>query len=96
MELHRDTKNSCKGCGPQYEVTEGQIDRILQAPMFQDKERIVDDATYEARLEKCYSCSELMNQQTCMLCGCFVRVAAKYRDRSCPNVKDRKWIAFSS
>lgn len=90
-----ETNNSCKGCGPQYEVTEEQIDRILQAPMFQNKQIVVEDEVYNARLEKCFSCSKLLNRQTCLLCGCYVRVAAKYRDRSCPNVKERKWVAFS-
>lgn len=86
---------ACRGCGPQYEVTEQQIDRILQAPMFQDKELVVSENDYEERLSSCYSCEYLLNEQTCQLCGCYVRVAAKYRSKSCPNVRDRKWTAVS-
>lgn len=92
MNKQRSNLNSCRGCGPQYEVTEQQIDRILQAPMFQDETIVVSNQIYQDRLEQCDRCEQLMNKQTCLLCGCFVRVSAKYRSKSCPNVKDRKWL----
>ncbi|HIW34439.1 MAG TPA: hypothetical protein IAA29_16810 [Candidatus Paenibacillus intestinavium] len=93
MIQQQHTNNRCRGCGPQYEVTEQQIDRILLAPMFQDDAIVVSEQEYEKRLSLCNGCEKLLNKQTCLLCGCFVRVSAKYRSKSCPNLSDRKWSA---
>ncbi|MCR8659065.1 DUF6171 family protein [Paenibacillus endoradicis] len=94
MDEEARTDNRCRGCGPQYEVTEQQIDRILLAPMFQDDTIVVSDQEYAQRLSLCDGCDKLMNKQTCLLCGCFIRVSAKYRNKSCPNISDRKWSAI--
>lgn len=85
----------CKGCGPQYEVTEEQIDRILQSPMFLDHHVAVTEVIYRERLAQCEQCEHLYQMQTCLLCGCYVRVAAKYRAKSCPNVKNKRWSALT-
>ncbi|MUT66904.1 DUF6171 family protein [Paenibacillus sp. NEAU-GSW1] len=82
----------CKGCSDSYKVTEEQIQRILAAPMFQYPVSVSDDV-YEARLSECSACPKLMDGTTCLVCGCIVRVAAKYRNRSCPNANDRRWHA---
>jgi len=91
-----EPNRNCRGCGPQYEVTEAQIDRILQAPMFQDEAIVVPDSVYQERLTACHSCEHLQNMQTCLLCGCFVRVSAYYRTKSCPNVKNRSWGPYTN
>jgi hypothetical protein len=80
----------CKGCGPQYDVTEERITRMLEAPMFQTDIAVADEV-YEQRLALCWSCSRLMNGQTCTVCGCFVRVRAKFKDRGCPNPGEARW-----
>lgn len=92
QEQKLDALRACRGCGPQYEVTEQQIDRILLAPMFQDEQIAVEDDIYYERLSLCNDCEHLLNGQTCQLCGCFVRVSAKYRSKGCPNVRDKKWL----
>lgn len=92
-EVEQRNRN-CRGCGPQYEVTDAQIDRLLQAPMFQDERIVVPDHVYEQRLSVCQACEYLLQGQTCQLCGCFVRVAAKYRRRSCANVRQRGWQSY--
>ncbi|GIP15445.1 hypothetical protein J40TS1_10870 [Paenibacillus montaniterrae] len=95
--MNEESRNrTCRGCGPQYEVTEAQIDRILQAPMFQDETIVVPDHIYEQRLAACHGCEHLLQEQTCQLCGCYVRVSAKYRSKSCPNVKLRGWESYAN
>jgi hypothetical protein len=91
-----DSNRACRGCGPQYDVTEAQIDRVLQAPMFQDERIVVPAEVYEQRLSICRSCQHLLQAQTCQLCGCFVRVSAQYRSKSCPNVRDRGWATYTN
>jgi hypothetical protein len=81
---------ACKGCGPEYIVTEERITRMLEAPMFQT-EIAVPDEVYERRLEACRSCPKLMNGSTCAVCGCFVRIRAKYTNRGCPNPGKARW-----
>lgn len=92
--VEADRNRNCRGCGPQYEVTEAQIDRILQAPMFRDQSIVVPAEVYEQRLSACRACEQLLQGQTCQLCGCFVRVSAQYRSKSCPNVKQRGWESY--
>jgi len=85
----------CKGCREEYRATEEQIDRILQHPMFKaDSELCVPDSVYAQRLEHCSACAKLSYGTTCMICGCFVRVAAKYRNRACPKPGDSQWGKF--
>ncbi|WP_338552070.1 hypothetical protein [Paenibacillus sp. KS-LC4] len=86
----------CKGCDDSYTVTEAQIQRILAAPMFQSSERCVDDEVYAARLRECGSCPKLMSGTTCMVCGCIVRISAKYKEKSCPNPNDVRWRSVAS
>lgn len=81
----------CKGCRDDYRVTDEQINRILQAPMFQSEEHCVGDDIYVRRLEACAGCDKLMNGTTCTLCGCIVQVAAKLKERGCPKPGDDRW-----
>jgi hypothetical protein len=89
-------KASCKGCGEQYRVTDEQIDRMLEKPMFRSAELCVPDNVYEERLEQCLRCSRLQAGQTCTVCGCFVRIAAKYRERACPLPGDSRWAKHTA
>lgn len=86
--------NGCNGCRKEYRTTDAQIDRILAAPMFQSDELCVPDDVYVQRLDQCASCTKLMDGKTCLVCGCFVRVAAKYKARACPNPDERRWQAY--
>ena len=85
-------KEGCKGCRSEYRVTEEQIDRMLELPMFQSAELCVPEEVYEQRLNQCRGCPKLQFGNTCTVCGCFVRIAAKYKDRACPNPGDTRWL----
>ncbi|WP_424766845.1 hypothetical protein [Paenibacillus sp. sgz302251] len=86
------SNGNCKGCSDDYRVTDEQIDRILSAPMFQaGSELCVPDEVYVHRLKQCGGCPKLQSGTTCAMCGCFVRIAAKYRDRACPLPGDSRW-----
>lgn len=87
--------SSCKGCREEYRVTEAQIDRILKAPMFQSQELCVPDEVYKVRLEHCSDCTKLIDGKTCMVCGCFIRVATKLRDRACPHPANSRWSRYN-
>lgn len=82
----------CKGCQDSYRVTDEQIARILQAPMFQSAEHCVSDEIYANRLAACAGCDKLSNGTTCTLCGCIVQVAAKLKEKSCPRAGDNRWL----
>ncbi|WP_307202363.1 DUF6171 family protein [Paenibacillus harenae] len=85
----------CKGCRDDYRVTDEQIDRILSAPMFQS-DICVPDEVYERRLAECGNCPKFQYGTTCTVCGCFVRIAAKYKDRACPKAGDSRWAKHVS
>jgi len=90
-------QSPCKGCREEYRATEEQIDRLLDHPMFQaDSEISVPDSVYLGRLEQCMSCPRLSAGTTCLVCGCFVRVAAKYRNRACPLAGESRWAKFET
>ncbi|WP_274365421.1 DUF6171 family protein [Paenibacillus thermotolerans] len=94
MEAAAD--RSCKGCRSDVRVTEEQIGRILAAPMFQPGSgHCVPDAVYEERLRLCGACPKLLDGHTCALCGCFVKIAAKLKDKSCPAPGGAGWQRYS-
>jgi len=88
------SNNGCKGCRDDYLVTDEQIDRILAAPMFQSDISVPDDV-YEQRLQQCRDCPKFQYGTTCIVCGCFVRIAAKYKERACPNPGDSRWSKYA-
>lgn len=49
-----------------------------------------DDETYKKRLNECQSCDNLISG-VCIKCGCYVEFRAAFRNRKCPDTKNRKW-----
>lgn len=49
-----------------------------------------DDTLYSERLEKCKNCDNLISG-VCLKCGCYVEFRAAFRNKKCPDVKNRKW-----
>ena len=49
-----------------------------------------DDASYQKRLEVCRSCDNLISGM-CLKCGCYVEFRAAFRNKKCPDVKNKKW-----
>ena len=52
-------------------------------PLVGDGCGIVDDATYQRRLEVCRKCDRLSGNR-CAACGCFINVKARGRIFRCP------------
>ncbi|QAY68044.1 DUF6171 family protein [Paenibacillus protaetiae] len=91
-----DNHRGCKGCESSYHVTDQQINRMLQAPMFQSPEHCVTDEMYQLRLTACSGCDKLMNGTTCLICGCIVQITAKLKARSCAKPGDDRWEAAAA
>jgi hypothetical protein len=54
---------------------------------------LVDDDTYDERLQICQACPALQfGGTTCRHCGCLVTVRAKLADKACPAIPPR-WTA---
>lgn len=79
----------CPGCTASVN-DDAQIRRILAA-LSRRPEACVDDGMYEARLAACRACPDLAYGTTCLHCGCFVAVRAKFRDRHCPMPGGARW-----
>ncbi|MHA7962569.1 DUF6171 family protein [Paenibacillus sp. CAU 1782] len=93
MEKQYGYRDECKGCDNRYQVSSADIDRMLAAPMFSRSDVCVSDAEYDARLQACRSCPRLLDGETCSACGCYVRVAAKLKSKSCPLPGGGLWPA---
>lgn len=50
----------------------------------------VNDCLYNERLSQCRLCDNLISGM-CLKCGCYVEIRAVLKDKSCPNVDDKKW-----
>ncbi|WP_391571327.1 DUF6171 family protein [Cohnella sp.] len=86
----------CKGCRDDYRVSEERIDKMLATPLFRSDSGVcVPDDVYQERLSLCRDCSKLIGGHTCALCGCFVRIAAKLKDKSCPAPGGTGWRRYS-
>lgn len=96
MERHNGYRDECKGCGSNYQVSSSDIDRMLAAPIFSRSDVCVSDDEYNARLQVCRSCPRLLDGETCSACGCYVRVAAKLKSKSCPLPGGGLWPAVTS
>ena len=49
-----------------------------------------DTKTYNERLVRCQSCDNLISG-VCIKCGCYVEFRAAFKNKKCPDIKDRKW-----
>ncbi|GIO67960.1 DUF6171 family protein [Paenibacillus cookii] len=76
-------RGACKGCGPEYQVNDEYIQRVLSHPMF-SSEHCVPEEVYQQRLAICQACPKLQDGISCSVCGCIIPVAAKLKARGCP------------
>jgi hypothetical protein len=83
-------KRPCKGCSADVQVTNKQIQRILHS-LNAHPEQCVDDEIYEQRMTACRACPSLAYDTTCMHCGCFVAVRAKFIEKGCPHPGHPVW-----
>ena len=49
-----------------------------------------DEESYQKRLEVCRNCDNLISGM-CLKCGCYVEFRAAFRNKKCPDVKNKKW-----
>jgi hypothetical protein len=82
-------RRPCKGCLTEVNY-ESRIARMVEA-LSAYPEQCVDEHTYEHRMSMCKSCPSLAYDNTCMHCGCFVAVRAKFKDKACPYPGQAKW-----
>ena len=80
----------CKRClllqsgdSKNYELIQQYIEKIKP-------EEKCEDALYFKRLEYCRECDNLISG-TCIKCGCYVEFRAAFRNKKCPDTKNRKW-----
>lgn len=80
----------CKRClllqsgdNKNYELIQQYIKKIKP-------EEKCDDALYSQRLECCRECDNLISG-TCIKCGCYVEFRAAFRNKKCPDTKNKKW-----
>lgn len=72
-------------------AVEESIQKMLQRIELMDEDLKCSKEVYEARLESCKSCENLL-EGMCRLCGCYVELRAAVRANSCPMTKKR-WKA---
>lgn len=81
----------CKRCGTKTVLSQEEIDKMVSQVTAMKGVRLVDDETYNSRMEKCLECEKLEYGSTCMLCGCVMQVRARLKEGKCPYPKSKKW-----
>ncbi|MFC5529793.1 DUF6171 family protein [Cohnella yongneupensis] len=96
IEAGIQDREGCKGCSASVHATAEQIQRLLSKVK---AEHSVSDEQYAMRLAACRTCESLAYASTCMHCGCFVQVRAKFKDKGCPHPDQAvrlRWTSLST
>lgn len=78
----------CKKCMLRGDSEEEYFTKLENYIARLDEDVRVDQAVYEARLQKCAQCGQLVKGM-CRLCGCYVELRAALKVRKCPDVNSR-------
>jgi predicted Zn-ribbon and HTH transcriptional regulator len=82
--------HECKKC-LLLEAGEGiTYNEIMQYISTIDKNELVDENTFQSRINFCKNCDYLISGM-CRKCGCYVEVRARLKNTTCPNYDNRKW-----
>ena len=81
----------CKGCKESVRISETAIEKELNKLKKEKNVNMVEEETYQKRLNLCRNCSALQYGTTCKYCGCIVQIKAKIKGASCPFPGDSKW-----
>lgn len=81
----------CKRCGVKTKLPQEEIDKMVSRITSMKGVRLVDDETYNFRINKCFECEKFEYGSTCMLCGCVMQVRARLMDGRCPYPGKTKW-----
>jgi len=83
-------KNDCRNCSNSIIVSdeeiEAQIKKVIESGV-----PLADRDLYAKRLAACAACERLVYGNTCMSCGCHVKVRALNALRICPHESGSKW-----
>ncbi|SDC33033.1 hypothetical protein SAMN05421734_106165 [Pelagirhabdus alkalitolerans] len=81
---------TCKGCLETVHYTKEEVHALVEEQLLFE-ENLVDEATYQNRLDECEKCPHLQYETTCGFCGCFVAFRAKLADKECPSPENKRW-----
>ena len=81
----------CKACSASVQVSESQIDEMLNTIINNNEFQLVKEDIYETRLDACFNCNYLEYGTTCLQCGCIVQIKAKLLESTCPCPQQSKW-----
>lgn len=83
-------KDKCVKCYGDIHVSDGEIERDINR-VVESGVPLANDRQYQKRLKVCYSCDQIIDGTTCMICGCIVRVRAMNALRICPHPSGNRW-----
>ncbi len=81
----------CKRCEFKTQLSDTDIEKMVNDVRNMPKIRLVNDEEYERRLSVCKACEKFEYGSTCTLCGCVMQVRALLADGKCPYPKNSKW-----
>ncbi len=81
----------CKRCEFKTQLSEADIEKMVNDVRNMSKIRLIDDEEYKRRLSLCEACEKFEYGSTCTLCGCVMQVRALLADGKCPYPKNKKW-----
>lgn len=80
--------NKCRACEYTSEIHKNAIEgEVLRLSKMKGVKLCEQDALYR-RLEICSDCTHLDINNTCLMCGCYVRIRTLLKDNRCPI---KKW-----
>lgn len=81
----------CKRCEFKTQLSDADIEKMVNDVRNMSKIKLVDNEEYEHRLSICTNCEKFEYNSTCILCGCVMQVRAMLFDGKCPYPKNPKW-----
>lgn len=79
----------CVGCGAR-EITDADIERMLDKMKRSPFLQLVDDPKYEHRLRECAACPSYKGNE-CAICGCVMRIMARLENTRCLYPGGSRW-----
>jgi len=89
--MEKTTIQECKSCRETVRMSEQELRQVFGDVLHVREVKLTDEETYEARLAACRRCDALLDETTCLHCGCVVAVKAKLRHARCPYPFDPRW-----
>lgn len=84
MPAHYNRKKPCPKCLETKEFIEKERLHIQEYVNRIPTEERADDTVYEKRMEECMKCT-MRREEICGKCGCYIRIRASKKERTCPH-----------